>query len=415
LEIENDPTIFSEILYQHQDIVEFILETSDDAIAGVNIELVGDFKRTYGESALRCRYSPCLRGTRGFSTARDRNRHESSHTRKFKCAESTCEFYNAGFSTKTALQKHNQTYHRKMDDFVLPIRRRLHTTNLREMFQAHWSSSMSSNTSLATPQWQSGPSLLSSKGVKVRGVFDGARRLRKEHTLAEKDYEDRLKLNTKGPYVTNQDEEILRRAEAFHKATEDVLPSVENEPPPFFRKKLSLRDYKDKLLKSNIQEKRQIQETQLLVQAMETDSEPYTIKCICDYFDDDGNTIYCGKCDTWQHIKCYYPGREKEASGEYFDHYCADCKPQPITGQPMPMPGGNQQARPERLGSAPPSGFDAQLDRRSTVQQQTSSYWSVPEQTDFPALLRHFGTDWHAIAKHMGSKTHIMVYKEIFN
>ena len=34
------------------------------------------------------------------------------------------------------------------------------------------------------------------------------------------------------------------------------------------------------------------------------DEEPYTIKCICDYSDDDGNTIYCETCDTWQHIEC---------------------------------------------------------------------------------------------------------------
>lgn len=54
-------------------------------------------------------------------------------------------------------------------------------------------------------------------------------------------------------------------------------------------------------------------------------------------------------------------------------------------------------------------GFDAsQGDRRNLP--QTSSYWSVPEQTDFPALLQHFGTDWQAIAKWMGTKTHIMVW-----
>jgi hypothetical protein len=67
----------------------------------------------------------------------------------------------------------------------------------------------------------------------------------------------------------------------------------------------------------------------------------------------------------------------------------------------------------ERLGSAPPPvSFDAQQDRRNI--QQTSSYWSVPEQTDFPALLKHFGTDWHGIAKWMTSKTHIMVYTTVF-
>lgn len=55
--------------------------------------------------------------------------------------------------------------------------------------------------------------------------------------------------------------------------------------------------------------------------------EPYTIKCICDYSDDDGNTIYCERCDTWQHIECFYHGNAEEASREDFDHLCADCNP----------------------------------------------------------------------------------------
>lgn len=38
-----------------------------------------------------------------------------------------------------------------------------------------------------------------------------------------------------------------------------------------------------------------------------------------------------------------------------------------------------------------------------------SSYWSVVEQSDFPKLLRSFGTDWQAIAQHMTTKTTTMV------
>lgn len=41
--------------------------------------------------------------------------------------------------------------------------------------------------------------------------------------------------------------------------------------------------------------------------------------------------------------------------------------------------------------------------------QQASSYWSVAEATDFPHLLRAFGTDWGAIAAHMQTKTAVMV------
>jgi serine/arginine repetitive matrix protein 2 len=38
-----------------------------------------------------------------------------------------------------------------------------------------------------------------------------------------------------------------------------------------------------------------------------------------------------------------------------------------------------------------------------------SSYWSVTEQNDFAKNVAHFGTDWAAIATHMGTKTQTMV------
>ncbi|KAL3427876.1 myb-like DNA-binding protein [Phlyctema vagabunda] len=80
---------------------------------------------------------------------------------------------------------------------------------------------------------------------------------------------------------------------------------------------------------------------------------------------------------------------------------------------PVPAIFETQTFQPQdRVGSAPPLNSDSPQDRRSI--QQTSSYWSVPEQTEFPALLRYFGTDWHGIAKFMTSKTHIMVYTTVF-
>ncbi|TVY83594.1 SET domain-containing protein [Lachnellula suecica] len=73
-----------------------------------------------------------------------------------------------------------------------------------------------------------------------------------------------------------------------------------------------------------------ISATDALPVAESVDEEPYTIKCICDYLDDDGNTIYCESCDTWQHIECFYPGQVADASREEFDHSCADCKPRTL-------------------------------------------------------------------------------------
>lgn len=49
----------------------------------------------------------------------------------------------------------------------------------------------------------------------------------------------------------------------------------------------------------------------------------------------------------------------------------------------------------------------AQQDRKAPA--QASSYWSVSEANDFPHLLKSFGSDWTAIAAHMGSKTAVMV------
>ncbi|KAI1209557.1 uncharacterized protein F4807DRAFT_97052 [Annulohypoxylon truncatum] len=63
------------------------------------------------------------------------------------------------------------------------------------------------------------------------------------------------------------------------------------------------------------------------------EEEPYTIKCICGFADDDGNTIYCETCDTWQHIECYYPNTIDEALREDFAHSCTDCKPRSLDHQ----------------------------------------------------------------------------------
>ncbi|KAB5571938.1 PHD-finger domain-containing protein [Coniochaeta sp. 2T2.1] len=64
------------------------------------------------------------------------------------------------------------------------------------------------------------------------------------------------------------------------------------------------------------------------------DEEHNTIKCICGFSDDDGQTIFCETCLTWQHIACYYPGqREDELGNEDFSHSCVDCRPRELDAQ----------------------------------------------------------------------------------
>ncbi|PYI27721.1 hypothetical protein BP00DRAFT_450050 [Aspergillus indologenus CBS 114.80] len=50
--------------------------------------------------------------------------------------------------------------------------------------------------------------------------------------------------------------------------------------------------------------------------------QPEMIKCICDFSHDDGQTIYCENCNTWQHIVCYYDDMQPPE-----EHLCADCQP----------------------------------------------------------------------------------------
>ncbi|MCJ1332256.1 hypothetical protein MMC10_008948 [Thelotrema lepadinum] len=58
------------------------------------------------------------------------------------------------------------------------------------------------------------------------------------------------------------------------------------------------------------------------------EEEEYTIKCICDFQDDDGNTIFCETCETWQHIVCYYD--PTNVPGKDDNHNCVDCEPRPV-------------------------------------------------------------------------------------
>ena len=74
------------------------------------------------------------------------------------------------------------------------------------------------------------------------------------------------------------------------------------------------------------------------------EEEPYTIKCICGYQDDDGATIQCEACETWQHIECYYGG--KKTPGEKESHFCVECAPRALDGKRATE---RQRARREEL------------------------------------------------------------------
>ncbi|KAI2620025.1 hypothetical protein GGR54DRAFT_112636 [Hypoxylon sp. NC1633] len=125
------------------------------------------------------------------------------------------------------------------------------------------------------------------------------------------------------------------------------------------------------------------------------EEEPYTIKCICDFTDDDGNTIYCEICDTWQHIECYYPLNIAEALREDFAHSCVDCKPRPLDQQ-----GANERQRLRRSKTGTIEVSDRKAKRPPT---KTNKKKTKP--TDL-ALNGHISSDTNAKHSHEHSSTH---------
>ena len=60
-------------------------------------------------------------------------------------------------------------------------------------------------------------------------------------------------------------------------------------------------------------------------------AEEYVINCVCGFSEDDGNTVQCDSCETWQHTECYYldkhgnvPTKEELVA---MDHFCVRCRP----------------------------------------------------------------------------------------
>ncbi|KAF1926462.1 uncharacterized protein M421DRAFT_217003 [Didymella exigua CBS 183.55] len=104
------------------------------------------------------------------------------------------------------------------------------------------------------------------------------------------------------------------------------------------------------------------------------EDESSTIKCICGFAEDDGDTVLCEKCDTWQHIVCYY-----ESAAHVPDvHECTDCSPRLVDskraadkqrqrkellnltdrkGRPKTTSKNPKRRTKDPLGSAQPNGW----------------------------------------------------------
>lgn len=93
--------------------------------------------------------------------------------------------------------------------------------------------------------------------------------------------------------------------------------------------------------------------------ATATTEDEGVIKCICGFSEDDGETVLCELCNTWQHIACFYasPNSVPEV------HKCTECWPRPLDQaaaihkqkikQTLILDANNDDRKPKRPGPKP--------------------------------------------------------------
>ncbi|KAI9840358.1 MAG: hypothetical protein M1837_001659 [Sclerophora amabilis] len=117
-----------------------------------------------------------------------------------------------------------------------------------------------------------------------------------------------------------------------------------------------------------------------LIATSKEEEEPYTIKCICTFQDDDGNTVLCEKCETWQHIECYYPARNVPDI-----HNCADCEPRPLDTKRATERQKRLREQPdvgERKPKRPPSKSHKKKAKDPNNPPPQSNGWAPPDKPD---------------------------------
>ncbi|KAI9749208.1 MAG: hypothetical protein M4579_006962 [Chaenotheca gracillima] len=118
---------------------------------------------------------------------------------------------------------------------------------------------------------------------------------------------------------------------------------------------------------------------------LQEEDEPYTIKCICSFAGDDGSTVQCERCETWQHIQCYYPDTGVHDADI---HNCVDCEPRPLDHKQATERQQKRlkEARPTpdrpKQTKRPPPKSHRKKNKDNGPPAAATNGWSAPERPD---------------------------------
>jgi hypothetical protein len=128
-----------------------------------------------GKGAYICSFRGCPRSSDGFPSKAEREKHESYHSRPYRCNETNCDFSTIGFATRRSLQKHSQTYHTTIEQSLVPRFGRMGGRSEQDLATTQQSLMEGSNSNFI-PDWPDGRSALSAvrkqairKGMKFTG------------------------------------------------------------------------------------------------------------------------------------------------------------------------------------------------------------------------------------------------------
>ena len=113
----HDPTYLSYVEARVSSIIKKIHGIRDSDIPShISVEALHRFKRLYNALGFHCRYLIC---NAVFPTEEQRQQHESTHIRWYKCLD--CDFSARGFTSRVKLRKHRERYHMVPEDFDTPL------------------------------------------------------------------------------------------------------------------------------------------------------------------------------------------------------------------------------------------------------------------------------------------------------